>query len=536
MWRGLSDGHWPVRWSENFGYGYGIPLFEFYAPLPYLFGALLFGLGLPSVLIIKLLFLIPNIVATWGSYRLGKKLFNTELGVILALLFVLAPYRALNLFVRGAISESWAMMVLPTILLGTVLTLEKEKHGKWWLLASLLVLFLSHNISTLLFLPFSLFFAVGYWLLIKKGRGSLIVLAELAGTYLVSISLAAFYLIPAVLEKKFVQIQTLTSDYYQYTNHFLYLRQFLQPFWGYGGSAWGPDDGLSFFLGYGFWLATIIAGLVGLWFILQKLQKRVGYLDKPLLLLFLFALATVGAFLMTTEKTAVIWNSFSTLHFAQFPWRYLSVATFFASITITAAFFVFLKTQLRLLVLGILLVVCVIGNAGYFQPDYWLESPSEFYFSDEERIAKELGPTLVEYLPTQLATTTPRGVEIMQITADVASGDQTVFETKVDKVQYKEIEMTIATPTSVVWQTAAYPGWTMALDQEVVETQITPEGLLTQTVPPGKHTLSLRWQSTTVRAISDTITVLGSVVLLCLHILPRASKAFFKQGTFPHER
>ena len=33
MTRGIKEGVWPVIWSENFAWGYGMPLFEFYAPL-----------------------------------------------------------------------------------------------------------------------------------------------------------------------------------------------------------------------------------------------------------------------------------------------------------------------------------------------------------------------------------------------------------------------------------------------------------------------------------------------------------------------
>ena len=56
MARGLSDLHIPVRWSQNFGYGYGMPLFQFYAPLPYFFGALLYLGGFSIIIAVKALF------------------------------------------------------------------------------------------------------------------------------------------------------------------------------------------------------------------------------------------------------------------------------------------------------------------------------------------------------------------------------------------------------------------------------------------------------------------------------------------------
>lgn len=45
MAAGLREGDFPVIWSQNFAFGYGMPLFEFYAPLPYYFGAACYLLG-----------------------------------------------------------------------------------------------------------------------------------------------------------------------------------------------------------------------------------------------------------------------------------------------------------------------------------------------------------------------------------------------------------------------------------------------------------------------------------------------------------
>ena len=45
----ISSGHFPVRWSANFGYGFGMPLFNFYAPLPYIVGALFYFLNINNI-------------------------------------------------------------------------------------------------------------------------------------------------------------------------------------------------------------------------------------------------------------------------------------------------------------------------------------------------------------------------------------------------------------------------------------------------------------------------------------------------------
>ena len=111
----LKDGHFPVRWSKNFGFGLGMPLFNFYAPLPYYVTGFLNLLGLDLLNCLRLLFFIPNLVTLIGAYLLGKKIFNSSIGIVVSASITLAPYRAVDLFVRGAISELWALMFLPLL-------------------------------------------------------------------------------------------------------------------------------------------------------------------------------------------------------------------------------------------------------------------------------------------------------------------------------------------------------------------------------------------------------------------------------------
>ena len=74
MTTALNEGHFPVRWSKNLGYGYGMPLFEFYAPLPYLVGAGFYWLGLSAVFSVKLIFFLSSLLTLIGAYKLGAKL------------------------------------------------------------------------------------------------------------------------------------------------------------------------------------------------------------------------------------------------------------------------------------------------------------------------------------------------------------------------------------------------------------------------------------------------------------------------------
>ena len=55
MGKALSDGVFPVRWIEDLGYGYGYPIFNFYAPLSYYFGGFLNILGFDALTSTKIM-------------------------------------------------------------------------------------------------------------------------------------------------------------------------------------------------------------------------------------------------------------------------------------------------------------------------------------------------------------------------------------------------------------------------------------------------------------------------------------------------
>src|SRR5579859_1412413 len=84
MLRALQDGHFPVRWTANFGFGYGMPLFEFYAPLPYYIGTFFYWLGINIIVVIKLLFFFSSAASFIGMYLLGSKLFGRTGGILSA--------------------------------------------------------------------------------------------------------------------------------------------------------------------------------------------------------------------------------------------------------------------------------------------------------------------------------------------------------------------------------------------------------------------------------------------------------------------
>lgn len=580
MTQAISEGHFPVRWTDDFGYGYGMPLFEFYGPLPYYVGSFIYWLSQNAVFATKSLFVIANVVSVLGSYLLGRSLFGKKGGLVVAAAYALAPYRAVNLFVRGAIGESWGMMAMPLILWAglsfirysfqassaamakTKPTLhlgysEIATRRWWWLVASLCVLFLSHNLSTLMFAPVSVF-VISYFVIFgfsshvftSKNETAIqkkvYVLMKIALAYVLAMGVSAFYLLPAFVEKDNTVIGTILSGYFHYSHHFLYIRQFLIPNWGYGGSSWGPDDQISFFLGYGQLLATFFGFLLA--FVAARAKysrqmknsskKHVPNIQKWLIaqaktphihVFFVSILMLGGSLYLTLLKSKFIWDTLPLISYIQFPWRWISVGIIFLSLLAGYGIILIKNTRYMYVTVGIILVV-LLHNAVFFRPEFYLDTVDSLYYTDTQRIRREMSGILPDYIPKDLSVDVMFGPEELDehqtvpVNSDGAAvlthQNEEIVVTLVNQTHQKLVEVTAETDSVLTFAIANYPGWQVEIDGEQIKAETTPTGLISVNVPSGKHLVGARWGGTAIRNTSDAISLLSLCVVVFL-MLPK---------------
>jgi hypothetical protein len=540
MQRGILDGQWPVRWSQNFGYGYGMPLFQFYAPLPYLVGALFLIVGFSAVLTIKLIIILSTIVTAWGGFRLGGALFGSAGGILTATALTLAPYRAVNIFVRGALSETWGMMALPWILYGLLQISRGKFSTGWWITTvSTVVLLLSHNLTSLIFLPVAGVFGLGLVglqaladktqeLAQTQTRDSLKKLLLMAGSFGLAGLMSSFYVLPALLEKGLTKVEdTIITDYFNYQLHFLYPFQFFTENWGYGGSSWGPEDGFSFFLGSGQIVALLLA-LVLLFMQLKKLwspsqaplwqQKIAVFLQRiskthlgiGLLTIILLAFSLF----MTLHRSEFIWEVFSFLRYLQFPWRWLAVVSLFLSLLAGLAMGLISQQHRRIIVFSSLFLLIIVVNWRYFQPESYLRDSEEYYYVDASLIREEMSFVLPDYIPSDLSEALPVAYTLVDINlldsgASLRLGKE--VEIIVEKAHQKSLVVTLSEPTELKLNLAAYPGWTVTVNDQPILHRVTSQGLIAFDLEAGISRVEVTLKNTLVRAISDGFSLMGWV-------------------------
>ncbi len=132
---GLRSGQFPVRLNPTFLNGYGYPNPIFYGEILMYPAAVLrlLGVGLSSCYLFYVVCI--NLLTTFGSYYSFHGIWRERsLAVGCTLLYVLAPYRLVDLYLREAGGEYAALAFLPLVLYGMYRIYTEdfaEERSKW---------------------------------------------------------------------------------------------------------------------------------------------------------------------------------------------------------------------------------------------------------------------------------------------------------------------------------------------------------------------------------------------------------------------
>ncbi len=132
---GLLCGQFPVRINPVIYNGYGYATSIFYGELLLYFPALLRLIGFKLTTCYNIFVIAVNILTSFGTYYCFSKMMkDTGAGAAATFLYVMAPYRLLDLYVRAAVGEYCAMMFLPFVIYGLFRIYTEDpgqKEYKW---------------------------------------------------------------------------------------------------------------------------------------------------------------------------------------------------------------------------------------------------------------------------------------------------------------------------------------------------------------------------------------------------------------------
>jgi hypothetical protein len=472
----LAAGQFPVRFLSRLNYGYGYPVANFLYPGFLYLGAILHFLGLSFVGAVKMIFALSVIGSGIFAYLFLAKLFDRPSAIVGSIFYVYAPYHLFDLYQRGSIGEMLALSILPFVLW------QIERRSFVLISLGIASLVLSHNTLFLLFLPAIVF----YMLLVSLMQMLKRRLIMLYGfSLLFGIGLSAFFWLPAVYDLQYTVFSKVTVSEWQ--------RYF----------ANASEIGIALILSF------ILSILL---FAIKRASLKNNWRTVFFLGFGLFSL------LFSTSFSTIIWR-FLPVAFVQFPFRFLSLAIFCGAWL--SAFSCSLFHGKTKLILGIIFSLSLLLPAkNYLDSIVYINKGEGFYTTNmaTTTVRDEYMPRWVKIRPLSYAAERILFEEERIVRGKlVTKPDTIIFSVDVDK------------PTRVVVNTIYFPGWEVQAGNEIIPIAYhNDRGLITFTLPKGNYTVKVHFTETTLRLISDLISLLSFALLLIIALYQK----LFRHQTF----
>lgn len=497
----FKDFQFPCRWVPDLGYGYGYPLYNYYGPLSYYVMSLFNLLGVGVFDAVKIGFILSLILGNVSMFFLGNRLWGKWGGLFSAILYAYAPYRASDLYSRGAMGESWAFVFIPLVVLASYNLAQGFSLKKSSFLAlSFGGLILSHNISTLIFSPTLIFLYFAFLYQngkLKFSKDIFVDIIKLGLSLVWGGLIAGTFFLPVVMEKQFAHTETMISGYFGYQAHFVTISQlFFSTFWGVGSSVLGPHDDLSFFFGPIILIFVLCA-------IILAINKFFRKDTKTSLLVFVFLILGLLTAFMTHEKSSFVWSLVPALAYLQFPWRFLVLANFYFAI-LAGSILVGQKSKKSLTFISISFIFVLLLNLSFFAPSKW------FNITIAERYSgpnwdKQMTTSIYDYLPI-FATHPPTSPAPVLPQSSVGIVD-ILYLTK--GTNWEKFEIQSNEDTTVTLPIYDFPGWIVKVDNQKVSIDHHNElGLITFQIKAGQHQVYAHLTDTPIRTIGNLMTLI----------------------------
>lgn len=500
FYQSLTEGIIVPRWAGNLNFGFGHPILMFVYPLPSYIGSFLHFLGLSYADSIKAMLAISYTLSGIFMYLWMKEFLGKNAAVAGAILYLFAPYRFVDLYVRGALGEHMAFVFLPLLMLA-LLKLNKleskSTKAKYYLCIvftalSFALLVLSHNAISLIFIPFIIFYSFFLFFGDKSKRKLFLTFFSLGYGAI----LTFFFWFPAFAEGKYTLRDIVTVG--EYSKHFINPLSLIYGNWSFGGS--------------GFFSTQIgIAHLVLVILLIIFFKKIFKKNDKQKMLsIGTFIFLTLGIFLMLKESNFV-WETLTTLPKIQFPWRFLTMVAFFSSL-IGAIFISKIKNKNLFI---IMILVVIIPTSPYWHAKSYDKSFTDSYFENQFQETTDTGETSPIWSVRFMEKSPKNTIEIIE-------GDAKI--TKIErKSTYHEYLINAVENIRIRENTLYFPGWKV-YDNEKLVTEVEFQdpknrGLITFYVDKGLHNIILKFEDTKLRKFANSVSLISFIGILFLPIL-----------------
>lgn len=298
------------RWAAMAHFGYGEPRFLFYPPASWTLGA-----GLSAIFPLRLasdVYLwIALLAAGVSMFMLARCWLGRRDAIFAATLYAVNPYHLVIVYWRSAFAELLASCLVPLLLLFVLKAVNKEKRAVVPLALVLAAAWLTNApAAVMIHYSFGLLVLYFAW----RQRSARILVTAVAAVAL-GACLAAFYLLPAIYEQRWIDVAQAVSVGSRPADNFLFCRT---------GDA--DHDAFNRLISCVATLEIVVLFAAG-WAARRWRETQRDVWNA----LLAWALACT---VLLFPITALLWRILPKLQFMQFPWRWLLCLSMILSILV----------------------------------------------------------------------------------------------------------------------------------------------------------------------------------------------------------
>ncbi len=302
------------RWAALAHFAYGEPRFVFYPPASWTLGALISEI-LPWTISSPLYIWSALTLAGVSMFLLARRWFGRPEATFAAVFYAVNPYHLVIVYWRSAFAEMLASCLVPLLLLLVLRTADGERRVVGPLGLLLAASWLT-NAPAAVMIHYSLAFLIVFFAWQRRSGRPLIIAAAAVA---LGACVAAFYLLPAIYEQRWIEIANAVSAGSRPADNFLFVH------------TTDPDhDAFNRIISWIALLEIVVvfaAGAIAARRWKERRELRIALSG--------WAIACIA---LMFPVSMFLWNILPKMQFMQFPWRWLLCLSMIFTLIVTAGF------------------------------------------------------------------------------------------------------------------------------------------------------------------------------------------------------
>jgi uncharacterized membrane protein len=503
------------RWTEWANHGFGEPRFIFYPPLSWMLAPAL-HLLVRWTYVPVLFIVLVQVFAGIAAFVFARRLLPPGSAIFAAVVYAANPNALLIIYMRSDFAELLASAFFPLLFLSVLRLTGLVNHAETSKIRAVVAFALTFAAVWLSNAPAGVLATYSMVLLFAWAaweEKSWKPLGHGAAAMALGFGLAAFYLVPAAYEQRWVNISQVLSAGLLPSQNFLYTM------------IDDPEHNLfNWIASTSAILLMVVTGIAAL--AVSRQGREAGQppaadATKTWRVLLLVAAA---ATLMMLKPTAILWNLLPKLRFVQFPWRWMSILAVAFAWFVAAAIS---RSRQRWLWVGAM-VILLSATGTFFVHNTWWDSddvPSlQFGMTHDQGFegTDEYDPVGDDHF--NLPIKAPPRATI--VAAADGSPIPKAAKVLVERWTAEQRVIRVETPEAVrlALRLLNYPAWRIELNNTIVSAQPpTDTNQMIISVPAGQSVVCVRFLRTPDRTVGLLVSLLSALIAVALWMVARPS-------------